>query len=725
MMKFRSSVYDSLKNKVPAKYEMLVDMAFNISWSWHTEMRGVFKYIDRPLWHSNGHNAIKILKLVSQERLDELTSDENFENLYLEAIAEYTRYEQNSSWFGNEFPDQKEKTIAYLSMEYGIHASLPIYSGGLGILSGDHLKESSDLGIPLHAVGFLYQEGYFNQRITDSGWQEAIFRENDFEDMPLFEMMDPANETKPLIIPIDFNDIVVSLKIWLLRVGKVNLYLMDSNIDQNPPWDRDLTDRLYGGSSEQRLKQEKMLGIGAVRIFQKLGITPDVWHLNEGHCSFSALERIRLLMNEGQNFQDALTQVRKNTVFTTHTPVPAGHDVFPIEMVRRYFEKIYIQTLGEKNFFDLGTYSMGEGHESGYNMTALGMRTSKLFNGVAKLHGQVSEEMFTPLWQELKTKWGDDFVPLTYVTNGVHVPSFINTNTKSHFDSLSEDWIDHHDDPNLWKDDSPLMSQLNDEYLWNLHLHGKTELIAMIRELNREKRTQREWNSEKSFSSGVLLDPEALTLGFARRFATYKRATLIFSDMERLKRIMTDPHRPVQIIFAGKAHPADDPGKQFIQEIVRHSLDSDLQYRIAFIENYDLIIAKRMLHGVDVWLNNPLRPNEASGTSGMKAAINLIPNLSILDGWWAEGYDGKNGWAINPENKTFENPQQQDWQDAQSLYDLLEHEIIPAYYKNRNAQGVPLDFVPTMKNAMTSAMPNFCARRMLKQYSQNLYVPLM
>lgn len=711
-----------LYKKVPPSLKGLVKIAYNLWWSWNLDARDMWKDLDPPLWYSSRHNPVKILRDISEERLEMMSENKYFTEHYQRVLAKFNQdmQEDEHLWWPRQFPNMQGKTIAYLSMEYGIHNSLPIYSGGLGILSGDHLKESSDLGVPLIAVGFLYQEGYFIQKISQSGWQDAIYHEMDFNELPIVELMDPSTN-KPLMIPVYFNDIVVNIKIWLVEVGRIRLYLMDSNIDENPPWDRDLTDRLYGGNTELRLKQEMILGLGAVRLFDKLAINPTMWHLNEGHCSFSSIERIRNYMKKKKTFAEALGLVRRSTVFTTHTPVPAGHDVFPFSLIESYFINL-IKDLGRENFFGLGTYDFGLGRGSGFNMSVLGFRTSYYYNAVSRLHREVSESMFNPLWDELKAKYNESFNPITYVTNGVHVPSFISETFRELFNIVNDEWISNHDDLKVWEQ---MMDTLTDNDIWEYHKTAKQRLFRMIRETARTKLQTGEWDSQMALVSGTLFDPNVLTIGFARRFATYKRATLIFTDFERLKKLLNNPYRPVQIIFSGKAHPADDPAKKLIQDIINNAKNPALGHRIAFIENYDLVIAKTMLQGVDVWLNNPTRPNEASGTSGMKAAINFVPNVSILDGWWAEGYEKNNGWAINPDNVIEPNIDAQNWHDAKSLYDLLETEIIPAYYDIEPTDNIPRKWVKVMRAALVNAMSRFSSKRMLKEYAQKLYTPLM
>jgi starch phosphorylase len=653
-----------------------------------------------------------------------MADKKSFVDIYSRVCAHFKQEMEKDAehlWWKKEFPEYSDKMIAYLSMEYGIHTSLPIYSGGLGILSGDHLKESSDLGIPIVAAGFLYQEGYFTQRISSvrNGWQEEIYREYDFNDLPIEEVLDPVTK-QLLLIGIDLKgEITIYVKIWKVNVGRVKLYLLDTNINENPPWYCDLTDRLYGGNTELRLQQEMILGFGSVRLFERLGIEPAMYHLNEGHCSFSSIERIRQLIRKKKiSFEDALQAVRQTTLFTTHTPVPAGHDVFPFRLMDAYFSKT-IQEVGIENFYSLGSYDFNQGARTSFNMTALGMRTASRVNAVSNLHREISEKMFSNLWIELKHKHGENFNPLVHVTNGTHVPSFVSETLQQYFNMVNDEWVAKHDDPEFW---GQMLDYhvITDYDIWEYHRSAKEQLFNMIRETCRNNLQNGTWNMEMALVNGALLDPEILTIGFGRRFTTYKRATLIFSDIAQLKKIVNDPYKPVQFIFSGKAHPADDPGKALIQKIVNYAKNPELGYRISFIENYDLVLAKKMLQGVDVWLNTPLKPNEASGTSGMKVSMNFIPNLSILDGWWAEGYNGENGWAINLENREENTREAQDWNDARSLYDILENEIIPLYY-DFDPGNIPFNWIKVMRQALLSNMPRFCARRMLKEYSRELY----
>ncbi|MFW9993871.1 MAG: alpha-glucan family phosphorylase [Candidatus Odinarchaeota archaeon] len=711
------SLRSSFVEKVPKRIYRLVDLAYNLWWSWHSEARELFRSLDRPLWTSTSHNPVKILKLISEEKLQQQAKNPRFLRLYDSVCIEYDQLMDTSAdnrfWFSKKYPEHEGKLIAYLSMEFGLHQSLPIYSGGLGVLSGDHLKEASDLGINLVATGFLYEQGYFRQLLPLHGWQEAIYQDNDFTELPIEPMM--RNGGKPLLVPIELDDHIVYCKVWHVQVGRICLYLLDTNIDQNAPWDRDLTDRLYGGDQEMRLKQEIVLGVGSVRTLRMLGLNPDVWHLNEGHCAFSLLERIREYVESGESFDYAVQSVRGKTVFTTHTPVPAGHDTFNFTMVRHHISSYCNRmSIDPEEFLALGRY--GEGQAAAFNMTVLALRMSYLRNTVSKLHCQVTMEMFEPLWNELKVlKESDPVIP---IVNGVHVPTWLPGNLRNVFKRrIDPNWMDKHDDPRIWEqiDDIP------DRELWEVHFRSKIRLFRFIREKARAKRVSKEWEPEKLLMSGALLDPEVLTIGFARRFATYKRANLIFKDIKRLRKILNDPYHPVQLIFAGKAHPADDPAKYLIQEIIHHTKDPELGHRIVFLEDYDLAMAKFLVQGVDLWLNTPLRPREASGTSGMKAAMNCTPNFSILDGWWAEGYTGKNGWAIGDSKSGSSDRQEQDLKDSQSLYDTLENEIIPLYY-DVDVDGIPRGWIEIMKESAKTSIARFSMRKMLKDYTEKLYV---
>ncbi|MFX0061611.1 MAG: alpha-glucan family phosphorylase [Candidatus Hermodarchaeota archaeon] len=698
-------------DKLPKRIDRLGELAYNLWWSWTPEGDLVFRNLDRPLWYTTDHNPVKMLLTISEQRLNTQAKNPRFLKLYDTAIIRYDReMNQVRTWWSQEFPDQKDQTVAYMSAEFGLHRSIPIYSGGLGILSGDHCKETSDLGIPFVAIGFLYQQGYFHQRVPLDGWQQADYIEVNYDEIAI----QPVKQgEKQLIVPIEINNHLISVKLWQILVGRTKVYLMDTNTEENAPWDRELTHRLYGGDSEMRLRQEIVLGIGGVRVLRRLGYEPTVWHLNEGHTSFSVVERISEEIEKGQSLEYAKQKIRNQTVFTTHTPVPAGHDAFTFDLIDTYFSEFCKAIdLSQKEFLSLGEWN------NMFNMTVLGMRNSLLRNAVSKLNAKVVAEMWASFWREFQTS--PEKKHIIPVTNGVHVATWISWLVDELFRKyIDPKWKQKHDDPRLWEK----LDEIPDLELWHCHLECKARLFQMLRELTRRNRTNQIWEPEKALISGAMLDPNVLTIGFARRFTTYKRSTLIFSDYERIKRIITDPYRPVQIIFAGKAHPADDLAKFLLQDIINYCRNVEFQHRIAFIENYDMRIAKTLLQGVDVWLNTPLRPMEASGTSGMKAAMNLVPNLSILDGWWAEAYDGTNGWAIGRGEK-FSDRGKQDSHDIQALYETLETEVIPMFY-TRDPEDLPHAWLDVIRNSVRVAMSQFSSRRMLKEYAKNLYIPAM
>ncbi len=699
---------------IPDRIHRLTDLADNLWWSWHPPARNLFKAVSYPLWKSTRHNPVRMLQLVSPERLEVLARDPNLLGQYDRVVAAFDAdLSDGHLWFCKECPDLRQP-VAYFSAEFGLHGSLPIYSGGLGVLSGDHCKEVSDLGLPFVGVGFIYPQGYFRQRIPPDGWQEAVYDTLNFDQVPIHPVLDGKGNR--LILQVTLRGTPVQVQVWQVRVGRVNIYLMDANVPENAPWDRDLTARLYGGDQETRIRQEMVLGLGGVRLLRALGIDPSAWHMNEGHSAFLVMERLRELVQGGSSFDQAMETVRQTTVFTTHTPVPAGHDAFPYHLMDEYFGR-YWQEMGisREQFLGLGEY------EGRFNMTVLALRLAGRSNGVSQLHGEVSRRMWQPVWPDRPV----EEVPIGAITNGVHVPSWISTTLKDLFaESLGQDWEEWQDDRVLWD----RLDEIPDGVLWDAHQHLKGKLLAFIDERTRQRWRDGQMDASQVLASGTLLDPEALTIGFARRFATYKRATLIFRDVQRLKRIVHAERRPVQIVFAGKAHPADGSGKRFIQEVYQYAQDPEFGGRIAFLEDYDLHMARFLVQGVDVWLNNPRRPNEASGTSGMKAAMNGVPNLSVLDGWWPEAYhpagEGRaaNGWA-------FGEVQYDDWEtldeiDSQTLYRLLEEQVVPLYY-DRDAAGIPRGWVKVMKEAMRTSIAAFSMRRMIKEYVEKMYLPAM
>jgi starch phosphorylase len=697
----------SLEERLPAKIARLSELAHNLWWSWNPEARALFKNLDLTLWRNTHHNPVRMLQEISQEQFDAKAIDALFFRHYSKVMIALDREMANGDgWFKQTYPGKEDLLVAYFSAEFGLHSSLPIYSGGLGILSGDHTKEASDLGIPLVGVGFMYPQGYFRQRIPSHGWQEAVYEQLDMNSAPVVPVTNEDGEE--FKVAVSMGDREVYAKIWKVQVGRIPLYLLDTDVDENDPWDRELSARLYSGDSEQRIRQEMMLGIGGVRALRKLNIDPTMWHMNEGHSAFLILECVRELVRSGSSYEEALAEIRQRTLFTTHTPVPAGHDAFPFHMVEQNFAGYWDEIgLNREQFLDLGRHEEEWG--TSFNMTVLALRMSGQANGVSELHGQVSRTMWQGVWPDKEI--GE--VPIMSVTNGIHVPTWTPPELGQLFNKyLGPDWLSHHDEPALWE----RINDIPDAELWQLHSELKRKMLRYLGELARERWVAGQSDPTQVLTSGTLLDPDALTIGFARRFATYKRATLIFRDVDRLQRILLDEHRPVQLLFAGKAHPADDPGKLLIQTVYNMAKHNNFGGRIAFVEDYNMHMARSLVQGVDVWLNTPRRPREASGTSGQKAALNGIPNLSILDGWWVEGYNGANGWAIGKEND-YTTQDERDAADATSLYQLIEDEVVPAYY-HRDLDGVPRDWVDIMRESIRSNAPKFSSRRMLKEYSR-------
>jgi starch phosphorylase len=602
-------------------------------------------------------------------------------------------------------------------MEFGLHEELPIYSGGLGVLAGDDLKEASDLGLPLVGLGLMYAEGYFTQRISEDGWQESINKMMNFADLPVLPVMDGNGQR--LTVEVLLPGRVVSVQVWEVHVGRVPLYLLDSNVEANAPADRNITARLYWADLDYRIMQEMILGIGGVRALRALGYNPSVWHMNEGHAAFLTLERARELVESGHSFKEAIELTRGQNVFTTHTPVPAGNDEFPLWLVEKYLSEFWARLgLTREQFFDIARRQWPTGET--FSMGVLALCYSEGRNAVSALHGQVARHMWNFLWPERK----ENDVPIAHITNGVHTANWMARRLHLLLDQyLGRDWYAHLDDPALWSrlDDIP------DAELWALRLHLKRKLAFYMRERVRGRWTDGGYHPVQVVSSGVLINPYDLTIGFARRFATYKRAALILADVDRLLDIINKPNMPVQIIFAGKAHPADDAGKLLIQRLYREVKRAESGGRLVFLEDYDMNLARYLVQGVDVWMNTPRRPMEASGTSGMKAALNGALNFSILDGWWREAYNGRNGWAIGEDrglNVDALPEAEQDAQDVASLYDTLENVITPLYYE-RDARGIPLEWVGRIRESMKTITPQFSTRRMLKEYIDRLYTPAL
>jgi starch phosphorylase len=687
---------------IPDRIAGIADLACNLWWSWHPAARMLFKTLSRPAWKESGHNPVKMLKELPAEILDSAAHDPEYLRYYDPVITRF-REEMTSKicWFRENVSDPECLPIAYFSAEYGLHHSLPFYAGGLGFLAGDHLKECSDLGVPLVAVGFMYPEGYLRQRIRADGWQESVDEILDRDTAPISRVLDEGGQQ--LIVKVPFID-PLYVAVWKVMVGRVPLYLLDTDIEKNDPWNRGISAHLYTGDIEQRLKQEIVLGIGGTEVLNTLGIRHSVLHLNEGHSAFALLERVRERVQGGTDYPDAVEQVRATSVFTTHTPVPAGHDVFAFYLMDKYFAHYYpLLGLKRDEFFHLGIHP--ENPAAGFNMTALALRLSVFRNGVSKKHGEVARTMWHSLWPDLPEK----DVPIIHITNGVHVPTWTEPKMELLFNKyLGADWLNDHDNPVEWKS----VDNIPDEELWQTHYWLKMKLINVIRERARRRWVEDKVSPSNVVSGGTFLDPSALTVGFARRFAAYKRADLIFQDLERLKKLLNDRWRPLQIIFAGKAHPADDPGKRILQRIFSLAHDPGLGGRIAFVEDYSEQLAQYTVHGVDVWLNNPLPPLEACGTSGMKASLNGVPHFSILDGWWVEGFNGENGWAFGGDGG--------DSKDADAIYNLLEREVIPLYYKV-DEDGIPHDWVKLMKRAIIRTAPFFSTRRMVKEYASRFY----
>jgi starch phosphorylase len=698
---------------LPSRLRRLADLAYNLWWTWHPDAGKIFQTLDSQLWEAAGHNPVQFLRRVPRERLDTLLQDRYYLEHYDEVIRSFDDYMANgpAAWFSRQYPQNVNRPIAYFSTEFGLHESLPIYAGGLGILSGDHLKEASDLGLPLVAVGFLYTQGYFTQRILDDGWQEATYANLSFHELPVLPVTDQSNE--PLLVSLELAGRTVHARLWRIQVGRVALYMLDTNVEKNRPDDRTLTARLYTSDLELRLAQEIILGIGGVRALRSLGYNPGTWHMNEGHSSFLVLELVREMVAAGSTFEQALEDVRIRTAFTTHTPVPAGHDEFPEWLIDKYFANYWPQLgLERQTFFALGSHSQDWGETFG--MTTLALRTTGRRNGVSRLHGQVAREMWAPLWPDRPP----DDIPITSITNGVHTGSWLARRMRDLYETyLGPGWAEHIDDPETWGK----VDVIPDGELWETRRHLKRKLVAYARERVRSAWVEGRLHPVQVVASGVLLDPYALTIGFARRFATYKRADLVLRDPDRLLGLINNPDRPVQIIFAGKAHPADEPGKLLIQAVYREVKRAENGGRLVFLEDYDMNLARYLLQGVDVWLNTPRRPNEASGTSGQKAALNGALNFSVLDGWWPEAYNGLNGWAIG-EGQTLAEADAQDEADADDLYRILEDEIIPLYYIERSADGLPGEWLRRVRESIRTIAPQFSMRRMLKEYVHQVYL---
>src|SRR5579871_787088 len=701
---------------LPDALQGLRSLAFNLRWAWDHETIEFFRRLDRELWETSGHNPMRMLGTISQERLREAAQDETF----LAQLDRVLRSQENylkasNTWYLRTHPEAiaQDTRIAYFSMEFGLTECLPIYSGGLGVLSGDHLKSSSDLGLPLVGIGLLYQQGYFRQYLNADGWQQERYPENDFYNMPIQPMRDGKGE--PLRVSVDFPGRQVWIQVWKVQVGRIPLYLLDTNIAPNNPGDQNITDQLYGGDVEMRLQQEIVLGIGGIRALTAMGIKPTICHMNEGHSAFMALERTRMLMQEkGLNYWEAREATAAGNLFTTHTPVPAGFDVFTPELLGRYFGG-YIGALGISfdEFMGLGRVHREDAAEK-FNMAVMALRHAHHCNGVSKLHGAVTRRMV----QTGYPGFPEDEIPVESVTNGIHTRSFVSQEMADILDRyIGGRWSQDVSDSGVWErvDDIP------DEDLWRIKERRRERLVLFARERLRKQYEQRGMSEYEIRQTRDVLSPNALTIGFARRFATYKRATLFLSDPDRLIRLLTDPQRPVQILLAGKSHPRDDGGKELIRQIVQFARRDEVRARIVFLEDYDLAVARQLVQGVDIWLNTPRRPMEASGTSGMKILANGGLNVSIPDGWWAEGYKPSTGWSIG-RGEDYADPNYQDRVEAMALYDILEKEVVPLFY-DRSTEGIPRAWVSRIKNSMHTLCPVFNTHRMVAEYAERFYLP--
>ena len=697
---------------LPRRINRLGELAYNLWWTWNPDAQRLFIEIDRDLWERTHHNPIRFLSMVERAQLNAVTQNHHYLEFYDRIFGEFDEYmNTEDTWCSRHYPEYNHRPIAYFSTEFGLHETLPIYAGGLGILSGDHLKGASDLGLPLIAVGFLYTHGYFSQRITEDGWQEAHYIRLKFSELPILPIM--TTDGEPLTISVELPGREVKGRLWVIHVGRVRLYLLDSDVEGNSVSDRELTARLYTSDLESRISQEIILGIGGVRALRSLGYNPSVWHLNEGHSAFLNLERAREMIASGHSFDEAKYQIYASSIFTTHTPVPAGNDEFPEWLIDKYFSSLIPELeLDREQFFGLGRNPNPWGNT--FSMPVLAIRMSRYRNGVSELHGQVARDMWHHIWPDVRV----DDVPITHITNGVHSGSWLARRLRNLLDQyMGDNWMDALDENQVWD----AVEKIPDAELWAVRRHLKRKLVHYMRERARDQWLNGGIHPVQVVASGVILDPYALTIGFARRFATYKRANLILRDLDRLLDIINRPNMPVQIIFAGKSHPADEPGKMLIQEVYRIVKKAENGGRLVFLEDYDMNLARYLVQGVDVWLNTPRRPHEASGTSGMKAAMNGVLNFSVLDGWWREGYNGKNGWAIG-RDVDYENPSQQDEEDAISLYEILETQIIPLYYKKRSSDGLPGEWIDMMKESIRTLTPQFSMRRMVKEYVEQLYV---
>lgn len=689
---------------------MLKDIAYNVWWTWNSKAIQMFSVLSPDDWSETNHNPVKLLNIIDENNLIAASESEDFLRLYSSVVEDYTAYMSDSrTWVNDAHEDIKDKTIVYLCAEYGITESIPIYSGGLGVLAGDHLKSASDLGLPFVAIGLFYQKGYFIQQVLKNGSQNNEYITNRIEDLPMEETR--TADGQELIISVLIEDYEVYAKVWEMKVGINKLYLLDTNIDKNTAENRNITYSLYGGDQNQRIKQEIVLGIGGVKVVKELELDPYAWHINEGHSAFFVYERIKKYMeNDTIDFYEALEIAKSNAIFTTHTPVAAGNDMFPVDLIERHLRQYFSEFKTNKQYLiSLGEH-LADNSEKMFSMTVLALKTTTFANGVSKLHGSVSRELWKKVWNNIPV----NEVPIDYITNGIHTSTWLDGNIKELLsDNFEMQYRNNAESQAVWNK----VYDIPEKNLWDLHQYKKEKLFAMIKERVNIQRMREYGNQASDYE--FKLDKDVLTIGFARRFATYKRANLIFKDIDRLKSIISNYKRPVQIIFAGKAHPADAPGQAIIKSIYELSIQSDFRGKIIFVENYDMNLARAMIQGVDIWLNNPRRPYEASGTSGEKAGANGVINFSVLDGWWCEGYNKKNGWAIGDYRK-YTNNEQQDDEESKDLYNILEKEIIPMYYDKKD-EGYSYEWVQKMKNSIATIASEFNMHRQVKEYYEKFY----
>ncbi|HVR76323.1 MAG TPA: alpha-glucan family phosphorylase [Planctomycetota bacterium] len=699
--------------RVPTRLKPLMAIAKNLWWIWSRNALALFRRIDLDLWEESRHNPVLLIGALHPERLRALSDDPAFLAHMDSVYEELELYLSSSTWYTRVYGSKLDTRIAYFSAEFGLHECLPLYSGGLGVLSGDHIKSSDELGLPLVGVGLCYQHGYYRQYLSSDGWQQELYPENDFYNMPLTLLRD--DEGREITVEVNFLQRRVEARLWRLEVGRVSLFLLDANIASNDPIDRMITSRLYGGDLDMRIRQEILLGIGGIRALTKLKNEPTVCHMNEGHSAFLALERIRLLMQKaGLTFAEAREAMAAGHAFTTHTPVPAGNDRFPSDMIRSYFrDYVPLLKIPMETFIGLGRENPEDLRED-FCMTVLALRLAAHSNGVSQLHGRVTRRLWKKIWPAVPERE----VPIAHITNGVHTHSWLSDEFTRLFERyLEPKWMENPVNQGVWQ----RVEDIPDNELWRAKERLRDRMVTFIR--RRLKRSLRRMDAPnaKITAADEILDPEILTIGFARRFATYKRANLIFRDVARLKRILNDRDRPVQIVIAGKAHPHDHPGKEIIRQIAQLTKSEEFHRRLVFVEDYDIDVGRHLVQGADVWLNNPTRPLEASGTSGMKAGMNGTLNLSILDGWWCEGYDGDNGWAIG-HGEEHADREYQDQTESTILYDLLEKEIIQSFY-SRGPDGLPRDWIQKMKASVRTICFRFSTNRMVEEYAERIYLP--